>query len=156
MLGLVQGCRAVSTPRVSPSPCNKDDPTGDVRCVAVGYGTQPSRAVTGAIGSYVVDPKDRSGVSRIEQLLDGRIAGLSVERQANGDYQLRVRGHAGEPLIVVDGNAAPLGVSSRVVLEGVMASSVARIDVLKDGASTAVYGLRGANGVVLITTRRAQ
>jgi TonB-dependent SusC/RagA subfamily outer membrane receptor len=98
-------------------------------------------------------------VGRFEQLLEGRMPGVTVERVANGDYSVHVRGgtsaaNSGEPLIVIDGMVSPMGVSTRTVLSSIAPESVARIDVLKDGGSTAIYGSRGANGVILITTKR--
>ena len=97
-------------------------------------------------------------VGRVEELLMGRVAGLEVMRDASGDYRLRIRGQRSllggdEPLVRVDGMPIGAGGLSRA-LTGVSPSDVARIEVLKDAGATAFYGLRGANGVILITTRR--
>ena len=97
-------------------------------------------------------------VGRVEELLMGRVAGLEVMRDASGDYRLRIRGQRSllggdEPLVLVDGMPIGAGGLSRA-LTGVSPSDVARIEVLKDAGATAFYGLRGANGVILITTRR--
>jgi len=122
------------------------------------YGTTLRRDRTSAIGSVVLSRAEASHASRIEELLIGRISGVQVDPLPNGDYAVRIRGSSsmvndGDPLYVVDGVPFPPGVSSRVLLRGMTPSDVARIDVLKDGAA-AVYGIRGGNGVIVITTRR--
>ena len=125
----------------------------------VAYGSTLRRNVTSAVGSIVVSREDASHVGRVEELLIGRIAGVRVDPLPNGDYAVHIRGstslvNGGDPLYVVDGFPFPAGVSSRELLRGMSPSDVARIDVLKDGAA-AVYGIRGGNGVILITTRRS-
>jgi TonB-dependent SusC/RagA subfamily outer membrane receptor len=158
MLALAQGCALSLPPETQPSLC--DARTADnSRCVQVGYGVQPRRMQTGAIGSYIADAHDLSGVGRVEQMLEGRIPGVLVERIANGDYSVRIRGglaggNGGEPLIVVNGIPAPFGLGASTVLGSVIPATVARIDVLKDAGATAVYGARGVNGVILVTTRQ--
>lgn len=97
---------------------------------------------------------DRSAVTCVEKLLEGRIAGVQVLKGAGGRCTLRIRGNSSifgsnEPLYVIDG--MPLR-----SLAGLNPHDVARIEVLKDVASTAMYGMRGANGVVLIMTKRAR
>ncbi len=127
--------------------------------VAVGYGVRLRRDVVGPVGSVDVagDPT-RPRSSRLADLLEGRIAGVEVQRLANGDFSVRVRGAAtliddGEPLFVVDGMPMPGGSLSRQLLRDLNPGDVARVDVLK-GSAAAIYGVRGANGVILITMRR--
>jgi TonB-dependent SusC/RagA subfamily outer membrane receptor len=127
--------------------------------ITIAYGRIPRDHMTGAVGSITEEDLENVRVSRVEQLLQGRLAGVQVQRASNGDLVIRVRGAQGlgfssdEPLIVVDGmptQSAGLG----NVLDGMAPQDIARIDVLKDAGSTAAYGVRGANGVILITTKR--
>jgi TonB-dependent starch-binding outer membrane protein SusC len=96
--------------------------------------------------------------SRIEELIEGRAAGVQVIRRSDGTFSLRIRGISSpsgnnEPLVVIDGTPV---LESRVgrALLSLNPQDVVQIDVLKDAASIAFYGMRGANGVVVITTRR--
>jgi TonB-dependent SusC/RagA subfamily outer membrane receptor len=90
-------------------------------------------------------------------MLRGRVPGLQVIQLPNGDISLRIRGgdsilSEGEPLVILDGApVAPQNVSN--VLRELNPPDVARIEVLKDVASTSVYGIKGAHGVVLITMK---
>ena len=106
--------------------------------------------------SSVLDEEDLRNrpVTRFEELLQARVAGVRVTRLANGDFRVQVRGinnfhGTSEPLFVIDG----VPVIDRRTLIGLNPVDVVRIEVLKDG-SAAAYGARGANGVILITTRR--
>lgn len=124
----------------------------------VAYGSTLRRQLTSAVGSLAVSRADAARASRIEELMIGRLAGVLVQPLPNGDYAVQIRGsssavNGGDPLYVVDGVPFPAGVSSRELLRGMSPADVARIDVLKDGAAAA-YGIRGGNGVILITTRR--
>ena len=126
--------------------------------VAVGYGSQPARRVTGAVGSVSREQIDRTRVSRVEELFQGRLAGVVVTRTADGGYSVRIRGAgglvtSGEPLYVVDGTPMA-SIRPGHTLDGINPADVQRIDVLKDAASASIYGSRAANGVILITTRR--
>jgi len=125
--------------------------------VAVGYATQPARDLTVAIGSVDFESEGTPPVARVEEMLVGRVAGLAVLRRADGGFSLRVRGTGsilggGEPLLVLDG--MPIHAGAAGTLAGLSPRDVQRIDVLKDAAATAVYGSRGANGVIVITTTR--
>jgi TonB-dependent SusC/RagA subfamily outer membrane receptor len=110
--------------------------------------------------TYVPTASD-ARVSRLGDMLMGRVPGLEVRRLGNGSYTLRIRGPRTlrgsvadeEPLLVLDGTPIPQG-SLSSVLSAVPPRDVARVDVLRDAASTSIYGLRGANGVVVITTKR--
>ena len=122
----------------------------------IGYGSQPKERVTGAIASVDEETIDRRQATSIAELLQN-VPGVSVTRTGSG-FSVRVRGAGsfmgdGEPLFVVDG--VPLQSSTDGAF-GINPSDVKRIEVLKDAAATAIYGLRGGNGVILITTKRAR
>lgn len=126
--------------------------------VDVGYGKQAKRAVTGAVRSLSAEEIRDARVARVEELLQGRVAGVQVIRVPGGGFSVRVRGTSSilgsrEPLFVVDG--VPLMSASGGAPWGIDPRDVERIEVLKDAGATAIYGSRGANGVILITTRRA-
>ena len=103
------------------------------------------------------DEIERRNLARVEDMLRGQIAGVDV-RQGEGGLIVRIRGAAdfgvsgADPLFVLDG--LPLAQGMRGVLVGVNPRDVQSIRVLKNAADTALYGSRGANGVVLITTKR--
>jgi TonB-dependent starch-binding outer membrane protein SusC len=149
-------CGAGRSPSTEPSVVSAP-PARD--SVTVGYGRQARTEVTGSVASISEEELDGMRVSRVEELLVGRVPGVQVIRLANGDLSVRVRGAktfgqgSEEPLYVVDG--MPLMASGlRTALIGIAPQDIARIDVLKDAGATAVYGSKGANGVILITTKR--
>lgn len=151
-VALAAGCGPVSPRLETPAP--RDE-------VSVGYGTQRQRDVTGAVTS--VSPTEADArAPRVEDLLRARVPGLEVLPLSNGSYTLRIRGRHSlsggatddEPLLVIDDLPVQAGAVSST-LAGLAPRDVARIDVLKDAASTTIYGSRGANGVIIITTRRA-
>jgi TonB-dependent SusC/RagA subfamily outer membrane receptor len=112
----------------------------------------PEERPTAAVGTVEVGNTDAAN-GRIEQVLQGRVPGLQVTRTPGGEYQLRIRGSNDEPLVVIDGmTIPPSGVSS--ALAGLNPRDVLRVEVLKDAAALAMYGSRGGNGVLVITTRR--
>lgn len=95
-------------------------------------------------------------VSRVEEMLEGRFAGVEVTRLPSGGIAVRIRGTtsvngSNEPLYVVDGQ--PIHAEPGGALRWLNPQDVERIQVLKDIGSTAFYGVRGANGVILITTK---
>src|SRR5438094_2018835 len=132
-------------------------PEDDV--VSVGYGTQSRRNITGAVSSYIPTEAD-THVARVETMLQGHIPGLEVIPQG-GDFTLRIRGFKtlrerggdDELLLVHDDITVPAG-SLSSALAGIAPQDLARIDVLKDAGSAAIYGSRGANRVIIITTKR--
>lgn len=102
---------------------------------------------------------DRQGATDqpLEKVLQGRIAGVTVARAADGSIAVRIRGSLSihgnnEPLYVLDGMAIQPGPNGS--LTGINPSDIESIKVLKDPAETAMYGSRGANGVILIKTKR--
>ncbi len=123
--------------------------------VVVGYGVQKKSHLTGSISKYQDENLGDMAVSRLDQALQGKIAGLSIQNtttEAGAAPQIRVRGMgsisaSNEPLVVVDGYPVADGMSF------VDMNDVESIEVLKDAASAAIYGSRGANGVILITTK---
>ena len=125
--------------------------------VAIGYDRVDPDDVTGSIGSMTEDEIARIKVSRIEEMIRDRFAGVQVRRLRNGDYSFRIRGTRSllgnnEPLLVING--MPVSQEGMAIaLSGISPADVTRIDVLKDAGSTAAYGSRGANGVIVITTR---
>ncbi len=124
----------------------------------VGYGTRPERDITGAVTSLSDQELSAARPLQIEDLLRGRVAGLQFIRNPNGTTSIRIRGtnsiaNDREPLLVVDG--IPMRQQSlQMALAGLIPEDIKRIDVLKDIASTSVYGMSGAGGVIIITTRR--
>lgn len=94
---------------------------------------------------------------QLEELLEGRVAGVWVVRLPGGGLSLRIHGPStihgsNEPLYVVDG--VPVQVTPGRGLDWLNPRDIARVEILKDPGETSVYGMRGANGVVVITTRR--
>lgn len=123
--------------------------------VVIGYGTQRRGDVTGAITKFKDDKLDEAPVVRLDQALQGKIAGVQVQNlssEAGSPPKVTVRGissiYAGaSPLVVVDGQPVPDG------LAYVNMADVESVEILKDAASAAIYGSRGASGVILITTK---
>lgn len=128
---------------------------GDNEVVVIGYGTQKKSSVTGAVAKYKNERLDEAPVSRLDQALQGKMAGVQVQNissEAGAAPKINIRGissiNAGSsPLVVVDGQPIPDG------LAFVNPADVESIEVLKDAASAAIYGSRGASGVILITTK---
>jgi TonB-dependent starch-binding outer membrane protein SusC len=126
--------------------------------VVVGYGTQRRRDVTGAVVSVKADEIREVPVANLQQALQGRAAGLEVQRTSNqpgGGAQIRIRGTrsisgSNDPLIILD------GIPYEGTLNDINPDDLASIDILKDASSTAIYGSRGANGVLMITTKRGK
>lgn len=121
--------------------------------VVVGYGTQKRSNISGAVSTVSADEITESPILRTEQALQGRIAGVQVAQNSGSPgspLTVRVRGigtiNNSDPLYIVDG----------IPVDGIdflNPNDVESINVLKDAASAAIYGARGANGVVLITTK---
>jgi TonB-dependent SusC/RagA subfamily outer membrane receptor len=124
-----------------------------------GYARIARDRVTDAVSSISSEELETMRVARVEELLRGRMAGVQVERDATGELTIRIRNAGtlgrdnGEPLLVLDGMSMTGQRLSRV-LDGISPGDIARIDVLKDAGATAPYGILGANGVILITTKR--
>ncbi len=120
----------------------------------------PSEEMTASAVS-TVSGEDLHGIptARVEELLEGRSAGVQVIRVPGGGIAVRIRGRSSiygdtEPLYVIDG--VPVEVTTGHGLSWLNPGDIQRIEILKDASATAVYGMRGANGVVLITTRHGE
>ena len=114
---------------------------------------------TGATTTMTEEELSKPQVARMEDLL-ARVPGLEVIRVSQTGYALRIRGGRmtggyEEPLLVVDGMPVRGGGNSQI-LSALNPQDVARIEVLKDAGSTAIYGSAGVNGVVVITTKRGR
>ncbi len=134
--------------------------------VVVGYGSQHRREITGAIGSVTTKDINSVAVTGLDQAMQGRLAGVQVTQNSGepgGGVSIRIRGvgsinNSSEPLFVIDGvpyDARNTGTGSSP-LNNINPNDIERIDVLKDAASAAIYGSRGTNGVVLVTTKRGK
>ncbi|NQU52188.1 MAG: SusC/RagA family TonB-linked outer membrane protein, partial [Bacteroidetes bacterium] len=123
--------------------------------VVVGYGTQKKSLVTGAISKVSSEELTKTSDMRVSQALQGKTAGVVISGnsgQPGAQSSVRIRGIGtngdAEPLYIVDG--LPM---SREGIDFLNSNDVESIEVLKDAASSAIYGARGANGVILITTK---
>ena len=126
--------------------------------VVVGYGNTKRKDLTGSIASVKGDKVNVAASSSIEKLLQGRVAGLNIaqtnDNDPKGSVQVRIRGNSSingsnAPLMVIDG--VPMGDAGNSIM--LNPDMVASVEVLKDASSTAIYGSRGANGVILVTTK---
>ena len=125
--------------------------------VVVGYGTQKKKDLTGAISSINAETIGKIPIVSAEQALQGRAAGVQVinnDASPGGNLSILIRGigslasGGNTPLYVVDGYPTTGGINN------INPNDIASIDVLKDASATAVYGIRAANGVVIITTKK--
>ncbi|MCD8079083.1 MAG: TonB-dependent receptor [Bacteroides sp.] len=124
--------------------------------VVVGYGVQKKSHLTGSVSKLDTDNLTDIPVTRVDQVLQGKIAGVNIQNstsEAGAAPQIRVRGMGSisadsSPLVVIDGYPTPDG------LETLDMADVESIEVLKDAASAAIYGSRAANGVILVTTKQ--
>ena len=132
--------------------------------VVVGYGTVKKSDLTGAVGTIKADVLQERPASSLNQGLSGRITGVNVSSNSGrpgGRANIRIRGASSisvsnNPLYVIDGvilNAVDLANGSTPI-DYLNPNDIASIEVLKDASSTAIYGARGANGVILVTTKR--
>ncbi len=122
--------------------------------VVTGYGTQKKREVTSAITSVSAAQFNKGNISDVAELLQGKVAGLSIARPGgdpNGGFTIRLRG-----LATLGANTGPLIVIDDQVdadINTVDPNDIKSIDVLKDGSAAAIYGTRGSAGVIIITTK---
>ena len=129
--------------------------------VVVGYGTQDSRDVTAAIASVESRDIERIPVASGVQAIQGQVAGVDVLSGGGRPGQapsIRIRGRrsitaSNDPLYVIDGVPQT---SSTAAIFDISSNDIESMEILKDAASTAIYGSRGANGVILITTKRGK
>ncbi|HTJ12978.1 MAG TPA: TonB-dependent receptor [Dinghuibacter sp.] len=126
--------------------------------VVVGYGTQKKSVVTGAISTVKSKDIENMPVSRVDQALEGRVAGVTVQASSGAPGAaptVNIRGitsiNGNTPLYVVDGTIVDVG-----GLDYLNPADIENIEILKDAASTAIYGSRGGPGVVLVTTKHGK
>ncbi len=134
--------------------------------VVIGYGTQRKSDLTGAVSSIKTDQLLERPASSLNQALAGRMAGVQVNNNSGrpgGRTTVRVRGFSSinssnNPLYVVDGVMLPQGTLNQFTnaIDYLNPNDIVSVEVLKDASSTAIYGARGANGVILVTTKKGQ
>ena len=146
--------------------------------VVVGYGTQRKSDITGAVTSLSSKDFNRGANASVTQMIEGRAAGVNITQTSSepgGGLSVRIRGassvNAGnDPLYVIDGlpieNSAPVsgaagrgfpaGSQARNPLNSLNPNDIESVEILKDASAAAIYGSRGANGVVLITTKKGK
>lgn len=126
--------------------------------VVVGYGVQRKEAVTGSVASVGGDLVRDIPASNISQALQGRVAGVQMAQTSTkpgSTMQIRIRGTrsinaSNDPLVVLD------GIPFAGTIADISTEDIKSIDILKDASATAIYGSRGANGVILITTNKGK
>ena len=154
----------------------KEDTQALEEVVVVGYGTMKKKDLTGAVASVKMDDAPVGTVSTISHALAGKAAGLqvsAVSAQPGGGTNFRIRGAASvnasnDPLIIIDGfpistpneDKIKTGKYSSGTTDNILASinpnDIESIEVLKDASSTAIYGARAGNGVIIITTKKGK
>lgn len=153
----------------------KEDAEALDELVVVGYGTMKKKDMTGAVASVKLDDSPVTTVTSVGQVLAGKAAGLqvnTVSAQPGGKTNFRIRGAASsdiagnDPLIIIDGfpvnNPGDVGGgyyssgSQDNILASINPNDIESIEVLKDASSTAIYGSRAGNGVIIITTKRGK
>jgi TonB-dependent starch-binding outer membrane protein SusC len=126
--------------------------------VVIGYGSATKKEITGSISSLKTEDFNKGAFNNAMGLIQGKVAGLSISKpdgaDPQADYEIILRGTntltSGQgPLIIIDGVAG-------ADLKNLNFEDVESIDILKDGSAAAIYGTRGTNGVILITTKRAK
>ncbi|TKG89233.1 SusC/RagA family TonB-linked outer membrane protein [Puteibacter caeruleilacunae] len=132
------------------------DAVGLDEVVAIGYGVVKKSDLTGSVGTVKAEEISKQSVTRIDQALQGRISGVQISTTSGAPgsgASIRIRGgnsiNAGnEPLYVIDGFIGGGDLNS------INPNDIESVEVLKDASATAIYGSRGSNGVILITTKR--
>ena len=124
--------------------------------VVIGYGTQRKESVTGSVANVSAEKLMENPSSNITQALQNRIAGVDMQQtnsQPGAEMRIRIRGQrsltaSNDPLIVLD------GIPFLGQLSDINPSDIKSLDILKDASATAIYGSRGANGVIMVTTNK--
>jgi len=134
--------------------------------IVIGYGTRRKSEITGSITSIKGERLLETPIANLGQGLQGRVAGLQVTQNSSapgGNLSVRIRGTnsingTSEPLYVIDGIqiANSGGINDVSPLSTINPNDIESIEVLKDASATAIYGARGANGVILISTKRGR
>jgi len=132
----------------------------EVAVVSVGYGTQKRKDVTGAVSSIGAKQIEEVPVTTLDQAMQGRAAGVQVtsnDGAPGGNINVQIRGTGSlanggnTPLYVVDGYPLEAG-----NINSINPDDIATIDILKDASATAIYGIRAASGVVIVTTKKGK
>jgi TonB-linked SusC/RagA family outer membrane protein len=175
-LGMVTQTVKVDNQRVINMVLKSDDLSLS-EVVVVGYGTMKKRDLTGSVGSISGDRLKESIVTNADQLLQGRVAGVQLQANSGAPgaaNSVRIRGassinNSNEPLYIIDGipvsgsgtssagfdwSGGSNGQNKVNPLASIAPSDIVSMDVLKDASATAIYGAAGANGVVMVTTKR--
>lgn len=134
--------------------------------VVIGYGTSRKSDLTGSVGSVKADQIMERPAPSLNQALAGRLPGVQVNTNSGrpgGRTTVRIRGFSSinssnNPLYVVDGVQLPVGNQNQFTnaIDFINPNDIVSVEVLKDASSTAIYGARGANGVILVTTRKGK
>jgi TonB-linked SusC/RagA family outer membrane protein len=134
--------------------------------VVVGYGTRKKSDLTGAVGSVRAAQLQERPASSLNQSLAGRVSGVQVNSNSGrpgGRTNIRIRGFSSinssnNPLYVIDGVMLPITNQTQAsqAIDYINPNDIVAVEVLKDASSTAIYGARGANGVILVTTKRGK
>jgi TonB-linked SusC/RagA family outer membrane protein len=132
------------------------DAIGIEEVVAIGYGTQKKSDITGTVASLNQEKLQKISTSNVAQVLQGAVSGVSIMQSAGGaqagGQNILIRGRSSisagtSPLIVID------GVPYSGIITDINPNDINSLEVLKDASSTAIYGSRGSNGVILISTK---
>lgn len=134
-----------------------EDITTLTEVVVVGYGTESKKNLTSAVSTVKMEDLNRGAISDVGMLLQGKVPGLNISRSGDPNRAAAIvlrgastlRDGAQSPLFVIDG---VIGADISLIAP----DDIESIDVLKDASATAIYGNRGANGVIIVTTRRAE
>ena len=135
-----------------------EDAAGLDEVVVIGYGTVKKSDLTGSVSSIQADKLNTDSQASVEQVIQGRLPGVQVTQSSaepGGAFSIRIRGTnsitaGNEPLYVIDGLPGANPENS------LNPSDIKSVEVLKDASATAIYGARGSNGVVLITTKKGK
>ncbi len=135
-----------------------DESIGLEEVVAIGYGTIKKSDVTGSVGSIESDVIAKTSLPDATSALQGRVAGVNIEKNVGkpgGSYDITIRGissinNSNTPLYVIDGIPTSSG------LNDLNPDDIEKIDILKDASATAIYGSRGANGVIIVSTKKGK
>jgi iron complex outermembrane receptor protein len=133
--------------------------------VVIGYGTTTVKDATGSVASVTNEDFNEGNIVSPASLITGRVAGVNINTSGapGGGSEIRIRGGSSlsasnDPLIVIDGlpisNASPSG--SRSILNAINPNDIESFSILKDASSTAIYGSRASNGVIIITTKKGR
>ncbi|MFC4210251.1 SusC/RagA family TonB-linked outer membrane protein [Pedobacter lithocola] len=130
--------------------------------VVIGYGTKKKIDLTGSVNSLQSDEITKARATNAQEAMQGRLPGVDIKRSSGkpgADFSIEIRGANSitgntQPLYVIDGIPVGQNGSATNPINDINPSDIERIDVLKDASSTAIYGSRGSNGVILVTTKR--